>query len=112
MLLISGGESLEPEERVCKYTAGSSDTNPIFLFSVASIENSSPPVSTIEHSNERDLQPEVESSLSLPDTHNAVAVRATLSQEFVKVSRDQARVCESHIHDQHLQHQVKWLIYY
>lgn len=35
VLLISGGESLEPEERVCKYTAGSSDTNPIFLFSMA-----------------------------------------------------------------------------
>ena len=44
VLLISGGESLEAEERVCKYTAGSSDTNPIFLFSVASIESSSPPV--------------------------------------------------------------------
>ena len=42
----AGGESLETEERVCKYTAGSSDTNPIFLFSVASIESSSPPVST------------------------------------------------------------------
>ena len=35
VLLISGGESLEPDERVCKYTAGSSDTNPIFLFSMA-----------------------------------------------------------------------------
>ena len=45
-LYCLGGESLETEERVCKYTAGSSDTNPIFLFSVASIESSSPPVST------------------------------------------------------------------
>ena len=30
--------------------------------------------------NERDLQPEVESSLSLPDTHSTVAVRAGLAQ--------------------------------
>ena len=34
VLLISGGESLEDEERVCKYAAGT-DTNPIFLFSLA-----------------------------------------------------------------------------
>ena len=36
-----------------------------------------------------------------------VAVRAGLAQEYVKVSREQAKVCESHIHDQHLQHQVR-----
>ena len=41
VLLISGGESLEPDERVCKYTAGSSDTNPIFLFSMARLHMSS-----------------------------------------------------------------------
>eukprot|EP00092_Neocalanus_flemingeri_P034467 GFUD01037478.1.p1 GENE.GFUD01037478.1~~GFUD01037478.1.p1 ORF type:complete len:1402 (+),score=479.73 GFUD01037478.1:84-4289(+) len=105
VLLISGGESLEPDERVCKYTAGSSDTNPIFLFSMASIESNTPPASSLESHTERDLQPEVEASLSLPDTHNTVAVRTTLAQEYVKVSREQARVCESQIHDQHLQHQ-------
>ena len=85
VLLISGGESLEAEERVCKYTAGSSDTNPIFLFSMASIESTTPPSSSVEAHSERDLQPEVESSLSLPDTHNPVAVRASLAQEYVKV---------------------------
>ena len=105
VLLISGGESLEPEERVCKYTAGSSDTNPIFLFSMASLESNTPPTSSVESHTERELQPEVEASLSLPDTYNTVAVRATLAQEYVKVSREQARVCESQIHDQHLQHQ-------
>ena len=127
VLLISGGESLEAEERVCKYTAGSSDTNPIFLFSMASIESTSPPLSSVDAPSERDLQPEVETSLTLPDTHNTVAVRASLAQEYVKVesrvwagqwagqwpvltdcfqlSREQARLCESHIHDQHLQHQ-------
>ena len=75
--------------------------------------------------NERDLQPEVEASLTLPDTHNTVqishytilsisssycvqvGVRAGLAQEYVKVSREQAKVCESHILDQHLQHQVR-----
>jgi len=104
VLLISGGESLEVHERVCKYTAGSSDSNPIFLFSVSTLEGSNPPVFS-EPYQERDLQPEVESSLSLPDTHNTVNVRTNLAQEYVKVSREQVRLCESEIHDQHLQHQ-------
>jgi hypothetical protein len=47
--LISGGESLEPEERVCKYSAGSSDSNPIFLYSVSSLESSVPPTSSESH---------------------------------------------------------------
>ena len=71
--MSSGGESLETEERVCKYTAGSSDTNPIFLFSVASLEGSAPSVGELTTSGERDLQPEVETSLNLPDTHNTVS---------------------------------------
>ena len=60
---------------MCKYTAGSSDTNPIFLFSVASLEGSAPPVivGELTSSGERDLQPEVETSLNLPDTHNTVS---------------------------------------
>lgn len=104
VLLISGGESLESNERVCKYTAGSSDSNPIFLFSVSTLEGSHPPVLS-DTFQERDLQPEVESSLSLPDTHNSVNVRTNLAQEYVKMSREQVRCCEREIHDQHLQHQ-------
>ena len=49
VLLISGGESLEPEERVCKYSAGSSDSNPNFLSSVSSLESSGPPTSVDSH---------------------------------------------------------------
>ena len=48
---------------------------------------------------------QVEASLSLPDTHNTVAVRAGLAQEYVRASREQARLCEGQILDQHLQHQ-------
>lgn len=32
VLLISGGETLDPAKRVCSYSAGT-DTNPIFMFS-------------------------------------------------------------------------------
>ena len=41
VLLISGGQTLEPTHRVCSYSAGT-DTNPIFLFCKNSIESSQP----------------------------------------------------------------------
>ena len=47
----------------------------------------------------------MEASLSLPDTHQTVNVRAALAQDYVKVSREQVTVCESAFRDQHLQHQ-------
>lgn len=47
MLLISGGDSLDPNKRVCSYSAGT-DTNPIFLFSRAVIDCVSAPPPHIE----------------------------------------------------------------
>lgn len=50
VLLISGGDSLEPAKKVCSYSAGT-DTNPIFLFSRSIIESANAPVPTIEHNS-------------------------------------------------------------
>lgn len=47
VLLISGGQSLEPSHRVCSYSAGT-DTNPIFLFCKSTIESSIPPSPSID----------------------------------------------------------------
>ena len=108
VLLISGGESLDEDETVCKYSMGT-DTNPIFLFSMVSIESSLPPEVPPEYdTGEATLSEKAESSLSLKDTQNTVAVRASLAQEYVKASAEQTRSCETLIHDQHLQHQG-WL---
>ena len=52
------------------------------------------------------LKEKVESAARLPDIQNTVAVRASLAQEFVRAAAEQLRVCETLIHDQHLQHQV------
>lgn len=116
VLLISGGDSLEPEERVCKYAAGT-DTNPIFLFSMVSIESPAPPEMPVDSdygtsggsgsgsSSESELNDKVTASLQLEDAQSTVAIRATLAQEYVKASSEQTRVCELLIHDQHLQHQ-------
>lgn len=48
VLLISGGECLDPNKRVCSYSAGT-DTNPIFLFSKSLIESTSPPAPTVDY---------------------------------------------------------------
>jgi len=48
VLLMSGGECLEPNARVCSYSAGT-DTNPIYLFSKAAIESSLPPTPSIDY---------------------------------------------------------------
>ncbi|QQP39297.1 Putative LOC100876743, partial [Caligus rogercresseyi] len=112
ILLISGGESCDEEEKVCKYTAGT-DTNPIFLFSMSALEDSPPQQqqsaiqqqqNAMDTSSER-LKKKVDSALSLPDASSTVAIRAAIAQEFVESSLSTARSCETLIHDQHLQHQ-------
>lgn len=42
VLLVSGGETLQTNARVCSYSAGT-DTNPIFMFSTHFIEQQNPP---------------------------------------------------------------------
>lgn len=42
MLLVSGGEMLQPTARVCSYSAGT-DTNPIYMFSTTICELKNPP---------------------------------------------------------------------
>lgn len=55
VLLISGGEALDPKLRVCQYSAGT-DTNPIFLFSKSTIEGQTPPSPSIDYSSDTDLK--------------------------------------------------------
>ena len=51
VLLISGGEHLRPDDRVCSYPAGT-DTNPIFLFSKYLIERDQPPAASVDYGSE------------------------------------------------------------
>lgn len=48
VLLVSGGECLDPCAKVCSYSAGT-DTNPIFLFSKCTLENANPPSPSIDY---------------------------------------------------------------
>ncbi|XP_014260656.1 RB1-inducible coiled-coil protein 1 isoform X2 [Cimex lectularius] len=104
VLLVSGGECLEPNVRVCSYSAGT-DTNPIFLFSKSSIESTTPPCPSIDYGVDPDLKDEVDQSLNLAPSKQTVAVRSQLAQQFCELARYQAKVCEKLVHDQHMQQQ-------
>ncbi|XP_048256219.1 RB1-inducible coiled-coil protein 1-like isoform X1 [Haliotis rufescens] len=111
VLLISGGESLDPTQRVAKYSAGT-DTNPIFLFSKTTIEAATPPSPSIHYGSgtrsERpdiDLQGQVEGSLIMPPAYETVVSRTQLSVQFRDVDEEELKACERLVHDQHLQQQ-------
>ncbi|XP_042209563.1 RB1-inducible coiled-coil protein 1-like [Homarus americanus] len=104
VLLISGGEALDPNQRVCQYSAGT-DTNPIFLFSKTTIEGQTPPSPSIDYGTDTDLKDQVEGALNMPASYNTVVARAQLAQQFHEHSRDQTRTCQQLVHDQHLQQQ-------
>ncbi|XP_071450707.1 RB1-inducible coiled-coil protein 1-like isoform X2 [Hetaerina americana] len=108
VLLVSGGESLDPNARVCSYSAGT-DTNPIYLFSLASIESSTPP-SPSTHSLSGDIadfdpKERVEASRNSPPSYTTVANRSRLAQDLCELARLETRACECLVHDQHLQQQ-------
>ncbi|XP_011154771.1 RB1-inducible coiled-coil protein 1 isoform X2 [Harpegnathos saltator] len=104
VLLMSGGESLEPNARVCSYSAGT-DTNPIYLFSKSAIESPLPPMPSIDYGSDADLQGQIEGSVSMPATYQTLVSRACLAQQCCGLARDQTRACERLVHDQHLQQQ-------
>ncbi|XP_020277770.1 RB1-inducible coiled-coil protein 1 isoform X2 [Pseudomyrmex gracilis] len=104
VLLMSGGECLEPNARVCSYSAGT-DTNPIYLFSKAAIENNLPPTPSIDYGSDVDLQTQIDNSLAMPATYQTLCSRAQLAQHCCNLAREQTRICEKLVHDQHLQQQ-------
>ncbi|XP_071802766.1 RB1-inducible coiled-coil protein 1-like [Asterias amurensis] len=105
VLLISGGQSLDPHIRVCSYSAGT-DTNPIFLFSKGTIEAAIPPITSItQQSSEEKLRLQVEGLKNLPHSYSAVVARTQLALQFHDLAKENLRLCEGLVHDQHLQQQ-------
>ncbi|XP_033736937.1 RB1-inducible coiled-coil protein 1-like [Pecten maximus] len=104
VLLISGGESLDPSARVGKYHAGT-DTNPIFLFSKSTIEAMTPPSPSVHYGSDVDIHSQVEGSLLLPPAYATVVSRAQLALQIHDVDKEEMKACEKLVHDQHLQQQ-------
>ncbi|XP_041357355.1 RB1-inducible coiled-coil protein 1-like isoform X2 [Gigantopelta aegis] len=104
VLLISGGESLDPNQRVAKYNAGM-DTNPIFLFSKSTIEAATPPSPSVHYGSDVDLQSQVDGSLNMPPAYETVVSRTQLAVQIRDVDEEEMKACERLVHDQHLQQQ-------
>lgn len=104
VLLISGGESLQPSASVGSYSAGT-DTNPIFFFNKVSIESDSLDTSTELATSDQDASLEIDSVIDLPPAFDTVVVRTQLAQEFCERARQELRTAEALVHEQHLQQQ-------
>ncbi|XP_037913540.1 RB1-inducible coiled-coil protein 1 isoform X2 [Hermetia illucens] len=108
VLLVSGGEMLQPGSMVCSYSAGT-DTNPIYMFTtedpVDSKNNKIPWPSIEPIVLDVDLKDQVERCLALPATYATVVQRAQLSQQIFDLAREEESICERLVHEQHLQQQ-------
>ena len=101
VLLISGGESLNSRDRVCKYTSAGTDTSPIFLFSKFTCDIPAVPDST----SSDDIIDRVESCLQLEVNFNTVLCRAEMAHHLFDADKSIIHACEKLLNDQHLQHQ-------
>lgn len=52
-----------------------------------------------------DLQTQIDASLAMPATYQTLCARAHLAQQCCGLAREQTRICEKLVHDQHLQQQ-------
>ncbi|XP_018336629.1 RB1-inducible coiled-coil protein 1 isoform X1 [Agrilus planipennis] len=104
VLLVSGGDCLDPDTRVNLYSAGT-DTNPIYLFSKSVIESKSPPCSIIDLGLDADLIQKAGDLQNLPPKIDTVNQRTHLAQRFHESAKEQAKICDDLVHDQHLQQQ-------
>ncbi|CAL8070066.1 unnamed protein product [Orchesella dallaii] len=110
VLLVSGGEILEQNSRVCNYAAGT-DTNPIFLFNKLNIEGGGGIVTDHDSGNNvnvtdlETIQKQIDGTNTLPPTYMSVVTRAQLAQHVYEMGKEITRKCEVLIHHQHLQHQ-------
>ncbi|XP_075729929.1 autophagy-related 17 isoform X2 [Rhipicephalus microplus] len=104
VLLISGGESLQPTASVGSYSAGT-DTNPIYFFNKVSIESESLAKSSELATSDQDVTLEVEAVMNLPPAFDTVVVRTQLAQELCDRARQELKISEALVHEQHLQQQ-------
>lgn len=122
VLLASGGECLDPNVRVCTYSAGT-DTNPVFLFTKSLTESPNPSTASINTSSDigtfastdyteffnevfiEEMKEKVAETHDLPATYQTVVTRSQIAVQFHELSVEQTKLCEELVHDQHLQKQ-------
>lgn len=118
--MASGGECLEPNARVCTYSAGT-DTNPVFLFSTESTSQAAEALSSgseignnikaeevaliINEIFVEEMKDKVYETQDMPHTYQSVVARSQVAVQFFDLAKDEMKVCERLVLDQHLQMQ-------
>lgn len=106
VLLISGGESLNMNDRVYKYnSAGTDTTSPIFLFAKKSPDICSLISCSQDLEVGEDMKDRVESCLQMEPNMNTVASRTEMAMQLCETDNLLFHACEKLVHDQHLQQQ-------
>lgn len=54
---------------------------------------------------DNDLKVQVDRCLALPATYGTVVTRAALAQKIYEMAKEEAKTCETLVHEQHLQQQ-------
>ncbi|XP_012936638.1 RB1-inducible coiled-coil protein 1 [Aplysia californica] len=107
ILLLSGGQSLHPDQKVISYGAGA-DTNPVFLFSKLAITSQEPPlIKSFGVSKEvlHVLKDRVADAVKLPVSFDTVTTRTKLAIQVRDNAGKILTFCNNEFKEQHLQHQ-------
>ncbi|XP_071965755.1 RB1-inducible coiled-coil protein 1-like [Antedon mediterranea] len=109
VLLVSGGQSLDVQQRVCTFNAGT-DTNPIYLFDKSLIEQAnyqhgSSLMEDDQQQLDNELKEQVEAFRHLPPSYNAVSSRTQMALQLHDRAKEKVQSCENVVRDQHQQQQ-------
>ena len=103
VLLISGGESLIPTARVCKYSSAGTDTSPIFLF----IKNQDESILPAPYTDEIDtnMSDRVRGCLQMEANFNTIVAGTEMAIQVYDTDKHHYHACDRLVHEQHLQQQ-------
>ncbi|XP_059142920.1 RB1-inducible coiled-coil protein 1-like [Physella acuta] len=107
ILLVSGGHSLKPDQKVMTYGAGA-DTNPVFLFSKLAIEKQEAPLVrslSIPKDFLSSLKDHITEAIKLPPSFDTVEKRTKIACQIRDNANKMLGFCNNEFKEQHLQYQ-------
>ncbi|CAL1536548.1 unnamed protein product [Lymnaea stagnalis] len=107
ILLVSGGHSLKPDQKVMTYGAGA-DTNPVFLFSKLAIESQEAPLVrsvTVSKDLLSSLKERISEAINLPTNFDTVTKRTKIACQIRDSANKILSFCSNEFKEQHLQYQ-------
>ncbi|OXU25019.1 hypothetical protein TSAR_004978 [Trichomalopsis sarcophagae] len=110
VLLMSGGENLQPDAQISSYSTGS-DTNPVYLFSKHVSElsplfyTSSASLSEYDEPFMCEFQRQIFNSEKMVNGYKTFIARMKIAEQFYETALKQTKACENLVRNQHFQQQ-------